>query len=392
MIFTRLLAAAALLFLVCPTQGTLAAYHANDVTAEASCVDDTSLLSSRPPGRMLLEDGQIKDEASCGDELCVSIVSGSWCKSSGVCAKMENIVDCSCAPTPPPSPSPPAPDPPSPPSPPSPPMQVAMPSGMAMLGNIPDDYAEVWNVLNSSGFTGLIMDLNSNFELLASLNPRPFLGVGLNYGKSFYKNATTQSFAEVFANKWRPKLMFAEMLVIDAEQMCPRSDGCGCDTPQDRVDNMCCKLPLLFDAVPEMKSVPILNIIDSGTCDAVFAGMKASGYNIRSMGDGYSTGNPWGAICPRYKCGPQPSCCSNGPSDCQCADVVQTMIAPGVVKQIGPAKVLDCCPQKPVSIWFACTPAYGCSPADLMGYLNVSSPEVSSVLKDMRKRPPLTFN
>eukprot|EP00928_Gymnodinium_smaydae_P090943 TRINITY_DN74651_c0_g1_i2.p1 TRINITY_DN74651_c0_g1~~TRINITY_DN74651_c0_g1_i2.p1 ORF type:complete len:533 (-),score=54.42 TRINITY_DN74651_c0_g1_i2:76-1674(-) len=332
------------------------------------------------------------DLASCGDAFCERLRHGSWCKMpQGVCARMPEVISCTCGSTPVPSVGPthrPTRAPTLPPF----HSRVKVPSGMAMLGDFDDAVLpQVWQVLNKHGFSGLTVDLKADFKALAALKPKPFLGVGLSYSKTFWQNVDTKSFAEFFATKWRPKLQYAQMFVIDAEHMCPRNDGCGCDTPEDRVDNICCRLPALFDSIPELKSVPILNVIDHGTCDAVFATLKRKRYHIRSMGDGYSMGNPWGAICPRYKCGIQPSCCSNGPGDCQCADVVQTMLAPGVVKEVAGQKVLECCPKSTVSIWFDCVSGFGCTPADLEGYLNKSNPIAAYVLNGMQQRRALHF-
>lgn len=245
-----------------------------------------------------------------------------------------------------------------------------VPSGLAFLGN-PETAVEVWPVLKTYGFQGMIMYPTAINSDLAALKI-PFLG--------YY----VTDYEELDYNAWSEKFQYGvSAIVIDIED----ADSELCARVKAWFESQGNSSACISNLASCIKMLPIIAVRDYETCDSLFKSMEEQQYNILTMADVYKND----------------TVSESRVTEHGCPDIMDTQIYPiwtnnsFDVKYVSPLNVLNLCPSAAASVFFDCTTApkhkhaFPCGASNVQDYLTTTSYQVPAFLAAMKERPSIQF-
>ena len=228
--------------------------------------------------------------------------------------------------------------------------QCDVPSGLAWLGNIPNNgVVATWAKLYSAGFTGVVIDINKSTDAdltaIKAAPGSPTIILSIANSVKDWEDFKLSSSWETKINK------YASAIALDTEKAAPSN----------------CTWMNQQGFIQAFQHRNLLIAIDDHTCQDEFRVLQKTGdWKIKFIGDAYSTGN-LPAIEP-------------------CPDVVNTMIYPTSfpAKDIDPASILNQCPTAAGMIFFDCTKAYPCEASNISSYTTAPKYKAAEVIMNQR--------
>ena len=277
-------------------------------------------------------------------------VCGTYCTKD--CSCHGSIPSRPCRPVPPPPPPPPA---------------LPVPSGIAWAGNLgANDLATVmnfWNALEPHGFKGMALTLPLNNSTL-------------------WKDIKTKCQCTLYYVSANSHGSIPLMKHINAVIGPDMADGIVFDQSKSQNtapnSSFCAGMPAMLKTNGFGTNTEILYAIDHWTCErdiraAMLPGGTLAGYHIVFIGDGYSTGNAYSALCPHGKpdglnngkpdgrytnhsC-PQPDKCSvqttpRQSAGCKCASIVQANLNFTHTNYVDAEYIMEACPSQTAWYYF----------------------------------------